>query len=81
MTSRKTDIKNFLRLSLKNSRFLFNSKFYKEKNGLPMVNTLSPVIVEISTKSYFSKEHLQQANIPSNILCYLEDIATRRKIK
>jgi hypothetical protein len=35
----KTDMKNLLLLSLNNSYFQFNNKFYKQKTGLPMGNS------------------------------------------
>ena len=60
----KTDVRNLLLLSLKNSYFQFNNKFYKQKNGLPMGNTLSPIIADIYM-NYYSNEHLQQINVAS----------------
>ncbi|CAM4845408.1 unnamed protein product [Rotaria magnacalcarata] len=69
----KTDIKNLLLLSLKNNYFKFNNKFYKQKYGLPMGNTLSPLIADIYMDHY-SKEHLQQINTPSKLWRYVDDI-------
>ncbi|CAF2852470.1 unnamed protein product [Rotaria sp. Silwood2] len=69
----KTDIKNLLLLSLKNSYFQFNNKFYRQKNGLPMGNTLSPIIADIYM-NYYSNEHLQQINVTSKIWRYVDDI-------
>ena len=52
----KTDVKNLLLLTLKSSYFQFNNKFYKQKNGLPMDNTLSPIIADIYM-NYYSNKH------------------------
>ncbi|CAF3864368.1 unnamed protein product [Rotaria magnacalcarata] len=48
----KTDIKELLILALKNSYFQFNGKFYKQKTGLPMCNTLSPTLPDIYMNEY-----------------------------
>jgi hypothetical protein len=69
----KTDVKNLLLLSLKNSYFQFNNKFYKQKSGLPMGNTLSPIIADIYM-NYYTKKHLQEINTPSKIWRYVDDI-------
>jgi len=42
----KTDIRDILHLCLKNSYFQFNDKFHQQKTGLPMGNTLSPILAE-----------------------------------
>ena len=39
----KADIKDLLHLALKNSDFQLNDKFYKQKPGLPMGNTISSI--------------------------------------
>ncbi|CAF5049984.1 unnamed protein product, partial [Rotaria sp. Silwood1] len=61
-----TDIKDLLNLCLKNSYFQFNDKFYKQKTGLPMGNTLSPILADIYMDDYQQK-HLQKVNIPNKI--------------
>ncbi|CAF4865100.1 unnamed protein product, partial [Rotaria magnacalcarata] len=55
----KTDIKELLILALKNSYFQFNGKFYKQKTGLPMGNTLSPILADIYMDEY-QKQHLHE---------------------
>jgi hypothetical protein len=69
----KTDIKDILHLSLKNSYFQFNGKYYKQNKGLPMGNTLSPIIADIYM-DYYMNEHLQQVNINDKIWRYVDDI-------
>ncbi|CAF2132637.1 unnamed protein product [Rotaria magnacalcarata] len=62
----KTDIKELLILALKNSYFQFNGKFYKQKTGLPMGNTLSPILADIYMDEYH-KQYLHEVNIPNKI--------------
>ncbi|CAF4889307.1 unnamed protein product, partial [Rotaria magnacalcarata] len=69
----KTDIKELLILALKNSYFQFNGKFYKQKTGLPMGNTLSPILADIYMDEY-QKQHLHEVNIPNKIWRYVDDI-------
>ncbi|CAF1126020.1 unnamed protein product [Adineta steineri] len=69
----KTDIKRLLLVSLNNSYFQFNNKFYRQTKGLPMGNTLSPLIADIYM-DYYSKEHLKQININNKIFRYVDDI-------
>ena len=69
----KTDIKELLNLTLKNSYFQFNGKFYKQKTGLPMGNTLSPILADIYMDEY-QKQHLHEINIPNKIWRYVDDI-------
>ncbi|CAF1215941.1 unnamed protein product [Rotaria sordida] len=69
----KTDIKELLNLALKNSYFQFNGKFYKQKTGLPMGNTLSPILADIYMDEY-QKQHLHEVNIPNKIWRYVDDI-------
>ncbi|CAF3367010.1 unnamed protein product [Rotaria sp. Silwood2] len=69
----KTDIKELLDLTLKNSYFQFNGKFYKQKTGLPMGNTLSPILADIYMDEY-QKQHLHEVNIPNKIWRYVDDI-------
>ena len=42
-----TDLKQILLLSLNNSYCEFNGKFYKQKQGLPMGKTLSPILADL----------------------------------
>jgi hypothetical protein len=69
----KTDIKDLLNLSLKNSYCQFNDKFYKQKSGLPMGNTLSPILADIYMDEY-QQQYLKQVNIPNKIWRYVDDI-------
>ena len=69
----KTDVKNLLNVCLKNSYFQFNDKFYKQKTGLPMGNTLSPILADIYMDDY-QKQHLQKVNTPNKIWRYVDDI-------
>ncbi|CAF5009225.1 unnamed protein product, partial [Rotaria sp. Silwood1] len=69
----KTDIKDLLYLSLKNSYFQFNGKYHKQKKGLPMGNTLSPILADIYMDHY-STEHLHDVNQNNKIWRYVDDI-------
>ncbi|CAF3946895.1 unnamed protein product [Rotaria sp. Silwood1] len=69
----KTDIKDLLQLSLKNNYFQVNGKYYKQKKGLPMGNTLSPILADIYM-DYYLNEHLQHINISNKIWRYVDDI-------
>jgi hypothetical protein len=69
----KTDIKRLLKLCLKNSYFQFNGKFYKQKTGLPMGNTLSPILADIYMDDY-QQQHLHKVNISNKIWRYVDDI-------
>ncbi|CAF1371595.1 unnamed protein product, partial [Rotaria sp. Silwood1] len=69
----KTDIKDLLNLSLKNNYFQFNDKFYEQKTGLPMGNTLSPILADIYMDDY-QKQHLHQVSIPNKIWTFVDDI-------
>ncbi|CAF4924035.1 unnamed protein product, partial [Rotaria socialis] len=69
----KTDVKELLILALKNSYFQFNGKFYKQKTGLLMGNTLSPILADIYMDEY-QKQHLHEVNIPNKIWQYVDDI-------
>ncbi|CAF5130122.1 unnamed protein product, partial [Rotaria sp. Silwood1] len=69
----KTDIKDLLYLSLKNSYFQFNGKYHKQKKGLPMGNTLSPILVDIYMDHYLT-EHLHDVNQNNKIWRYVDDI-------
>jgi hypothetical protein len=75
----KKDIKDLLNISLKNSYFQFNGKYYKQKKGLPMGNTLSPILADIYMDQYLS-EHLQQVNINKKIWRYVDDILIITKV-
>ncbi|CAF1507172.1 unnamed protein product, partial [Rotaria sordida] len=55
------------------SYFQFNGKFYKQKTGLPMGNTLSPILADIYMDEY-KKQHLHEVNIPNKIWRYVDDI-------
>ncbi|CAF1290674.1 unnamed protein product [Didymodactylos carnosus] len=69
----KTDIKRLLLVSLNNSYFQFNGKFYRQKKGLPMGNSLSPLLADLYMDNYL-KEHLKEVNIPNKIWRYVDDI-------
>jgi predicted GIY-YIG superfamily endonuclease len=69
----KTDIKQILSLCLKNSYFTFNDKFYKQKKGLPMGNSLSPLLADLYMDDYISK-HLNDININNKIYRYVDDL-------
>ena len=51
----KTDLKQLLLLSLNNSYVEFNGKFYRQKLGLPMGNTLSPILADLYMHEYMNK--------------------------
>jgi hypothetical protein len=69
----KNDIKKLLTISLNNSYCQFNGKFYKQKKGLPMGNTLSPILADIYMDEYQQK-YLQKVNVPNKIWRYVDDI-------
>ncbi|CAF1371718.1 unnamed protein product [Didymodactylos carnosus] len=69
----RTDIKDLLNLALKNSYFQFNGKFYKQKIGLTMGNTLSPILADIYMDDY-QQQHLHQVNSPNKIWRYVDDV-------
>ncbi|CAF3925006.1 unnamed protein product [Rotaria sp. Silwood1] len=58
LPSTKTDIKDLF-LALKNSYCQFNSKFYKQKTGLPIGNTLSPILADLYVDEY-QKQHFMK---------------------
>ena len=48
----KTDMKQILLVALNNSYVEFNGKFYRQKQGLPMGNTLSPLLADLYMDEY-----------------------------
>jgi hypothetical protein len=69
----KTDLKRLLLISLNNSFFTFNGKFYRQKKGLPMGNTLSPILADLYMDEYMEK-HMKAVNSPSKLYRYVDDI-------
>lgn len=69
----KTDLKQLLLISLNNSFFSFNGKFYRQKKGLPMGNTLSPILADLYMDEYM-KTHMSEVNLPSKLWRYVDDI-------
>ncbi|CAF0851455.1 unnamed protein product [Didymodactylos carnosus] len=69
----KTDVKRLILVSLNNSYFSFNGKYYRQSKGLPMGNALSPLIADIFMDDYL-KTHLKEGNIEKEIYRYVDDI-------
>jgi predicted GIY-YIG superfamily endonuclease len=69
----KTDLKQLLLLSLNNSYFQFNGRFYRQKQGLPMGNTLSPILADLYMDDYM-KKHMTEVNTPMKLWRYVDDI-------
>ncbi|CAF1545313.1 unnamed protein product [Adineta ricciae] len=76
----KTDIKRLLLVALNNSYFQFNNKFYRQTKGLPMGNTLSPLIADIYM-DYYIKENMKEINNEKKIFRYVDDILIITKMK
>ncbi|CAF1407123.1 unnamed protein product [Rotaria sordida] len=66
-------MKELLNLALKNSYFQFNEKFYKQKIGLPIDDTISPILADMYMNEN-QKQHLDEVNIPNRIWRYVDDI-------
>jgi hypothetical protein len=75
-----TDLKQMLLLSLNNSYCQFNGRFYRQKRGLPMGNTLSPILADLYMNEYI-KQNMEEVNIPSRIWRYVDDILIINKMK
>ena len=58
----KTDVKELLNLALKNIYFQFYDRFYKQKSGLLMGNTLSPILANIYMDEY-QNQYLRKIDI------------------
>ncbi|CAF4198778.1 unnamed protein product, partial [Rotaria sordida] len=72
-----TDLKQILLISLNNSYCEFNGKFYKQKHGLPMGNTLSPLLADLYM-NYYMDNKMDENEIES----YVKDLnKIRSKIK
>ena len=52
----KTDLKQILILSLSNNYCKFNEKYFRQKQGLPMGNTLSPILADLYTDEYIKNK-------------------------
>ena len=68
-----TDLKQMLLLSLNNSYCQFNGKFYRQKQGLPMGNTLSPILADLYMNDYIQK-HMENVEQPLRLWRYVDDI-------
>ena len=75
-----TDLKQILLTSLNNNYCQFNEKFYKQKQGLPMGNTLSPILADLYMNEYMEK-HMNKINKPLRIWRYVDDILVLTKMK
>jgi hypothetical protein len=69
----KTDIKQILLLALNNTYSEFNGKYYKQKRGLPMGNSLSPILADLYMHDYMNK-HMNLVNKPNKLWRYVDDI-------
>jgi hypothetical protein len=70
-TLTKSDIKELLIFCLQNSSFTFNNKFYRQINGLPMGNILSPLISDLYMDEYI-KNNLKKVN--GKLYRYVDDL-------
>ena len=75
----KTDLKQILLMSLNNSYFQFNEKFYRQKQGLPMGNTLSPILADLYMHDYMDR-HMNDVNKPLKLWRYVDDILLITKL-
>jgi hypothetical protein len=63
----KTDLKQLLLTSLNDSYLSFNGRFYRQKNGLPMGNTLSPILAGLYMDEYM-KTHMSDVKFTFKIM-------------
>jgi predicted GIY-YIG superfamily endonuclease len=68
-----TDLKQILLLSLNNSYCQFNGRFYRQKQGLPMGNTLSPILADLYMNDYIEK-NMENMEQPLRLWRYVDDI-------
>ena len=68
-----TELKQILLTSLNNNYCQFNGKYYKQKQGLPMGNALSPILADLYMNDYMEK-YMNKINKPSKIWRYVDDI-------
>ena len=69
----KTDVKQILLVALNNSYFQFNGRFYRQKRGLPMGNTISPILADLYMHDYMEK-NMNQVCQPNRLWRYVDDI-------
>lgn len=72
-TLTKTDVKQLLLVALNNSYFQFEERFYRQKRGLPMGNTLSPLLADIYMHEYMTK-HMNEVCQQGKLWRYVDDI-------
>ena len=71
-TLTKTDLKQILLTALNNNYVQFNGNFYKQKHGLPMGNTLSPILADLYMDDYIEKK-MMKVNEPGRLWRYVDD--------
>ena len=69
----ETDLRQMLKISLKNSYIQLNKKFYRQKQGLPMGNTLSPLLADLYMQDYIEK-YMKDIYEQSKFWRYVDDI-------
>ena len=72
------DLRELLNLCLKNSFFTFNNKVYRQRGGLPMGNTLSPLICDIFMHDYLKENIKLEAH--ESFWRYFDDILMKAKM-
>ena len=74
----KSDIRELLLVCLNNSYCTFNNKFFRQKRGLPMGNTLSPLLADLYMDQYI-KNNMKKVN--DKLFRYVDDLCIITKIK
>ena len=71
----KTDVKQLLLFCLQNSYFTFQGKFFKQKKGLPMGNSLPPLLADLHVyMDDYITNNLKDVNKEDKIWRYVDDL-------